>query len=57
MVNWAMYRLARAIALRRCNAPQKRTLVGPGGYLEGGQLLPGFRYPIADLFKETDWAD
>lgn len=22
---------------------------------DGGSLLPGFRYPVADLFKEWDW--
>ncbi|PWU16575.1 MAG: hypothetical protein C5B50_13345 [Verrucomicrobia bacterium] len=26
-----------------------------GGFLEGKDLLPGFRYPIANLFKEWDW--
>jgi hypothetical protein len=32
-----------------------RTLIGSGGYLDGEQLLPGFRYAIADLFKDWDW--
>ena len=26
-----------------------------GADLEGEHLLPGFRYPIAELFKERDW--
>ena len=30
-------------------------LVGPGGMLDGGSLLAGFQYPVADLFKEWDW--
>ena len=30
-----------------CHAPEKRQLVGTGGYLDGEHLLPGFRYPIA----------
>jgi hypothetical protein len=38
-----------------CHAPEKRQLVGPGGFLGGEHLLPGFRYPIAELFKEWDW--
>ncbi len=38
-----------------CHAPDKRQLRGPGGFLEGEHLLPGFRYAIADLFKEWDW--
>jgi hypothetical protein len=25
------------------------------GILDGEHLLPGFRYPIADLFKEWAW--
>jgi Uma2 family endonuclease len=38
-----------------CHAPTKRKLLGPGADLEGEHLLPGFRYPIADLFKGWDW--
>jgi hypothetical protein len=29
--------------------------MGSGGFLEGEDILPGFRYPIASLFKEWDW--
>jgi Uma2 family endonuclease len=38
-----------------CHSPTERRLLGPGGVLDGEQLLPGFSYPIADLFKEWDW--
>ena len=38
-----------------CHSLTQRKLVGSGGLLEGEDLLPGFRYPIADLFKEWDW--
>jgi Uma2 family endonuclease len=38
-----------------CHSLTERKLVGSGGFLEGADLLPGFRYPIADLFKEWDW--
>jgi len=38
-----------------CYSPTQRKLIGSGGFLEGEQLLPGFKYPIADLFKEWDW--
>ena len=38
-----------------CHAPDKRQLIGVGADLNGEHLLPGFRYPIADLFKEWDW--
>jgi Uma2 family endonuclease len=33
----------------------RRALVGSGGFLDAEHLLSGFRYPIADLFKEWDW--
>ncbi|PYL00863.1 MAG: hypothetical protein DME19_03740 [Verrucomicrobia bacterium] len=38
-----------------CHVPDKRRLLGAGAELEGEQLLPAFRYPIADLFKDWDW--
>jgi Uma2 family endonuclease len=38
-----------------CHAPDKRKLLGSGADLDGEHLLPGFRYPIADLFKGWDW--
>jgi Uma2 family endonuclease len=38
-----------------CHSPARRQLVGTGGFLDGEHLLPGFKYPIADLFKEWDW--
>jgi hypothetical protein len=30
-------------------------VVGSGGFLEGEDLLPGFRHPIAGLFEKGDW--
>jgi Uma2 family endonuclease len=39
-----------------CHAPDRRRLMGgPGAELDGEHLLPGFRYPLANLFKEWDW--
>jgi Uma2 family endonuclease len=39
-----------------CYAPDKRRLVGgPNAELDGEHLLPGFHYPLANLFKEWDW--
>jgi Uma2 family endonuclease len=38
-----------------CRSLTQRRLIGPGGELDGEHLLPGFRYPIDDLFKEWDW--
>jgi hypothetical protein len=39
-----------------CHSLTQRELLGPGADLDGETLLPGFRYPIEDLFKEWDWA-
>jgi Uma2 family endonuclease len=38
-----------------CYSLTKRKLLGVGADLDGEHLLPGFRYPIANLFKEWDW--
>ena len=38
-----------------CRAPTQRRMLGVGALLEGESVLPGFEYPIADLFKEWDW--
>jgi Uma2 family endonuclease len=38
-----------------CRSLTERRLIGSGGVLEGEDILPGFRYPIANLFKEWDW--
>lgn len=38
-----------------CRSLTERRLAGSGGFLEGEDLLPGFHYPIADLFKDWDW--
>jgi Uma2 family endonuclease len=38
-----------------CRSFTERRWVGSDGFLDGEDLLPGFRYPIADLFKVWDW--
>lgn len=38
-----------------CYSPIDRRILGPGALLDGEQLLPGFQFPIADLFKGWDW--
>jgi Uma2 family endonuclease len=38
-----------------CHSPVQRRIAGSGAFLDGDQLLPGFQYPIADLFTEWDW--
>jgi Uma2 family endonuclease len=38
-----------------CHSLDRRRLLGPAAELDGEQLLPGFRYPVADLFKGWEW--
>jgi Uma2 family endonuclease len=38
-----------------CRSLSERRVVGRGGYLEGEDLLPNFRLPISELFREWDW--
>jgi Uma2 family endonuclease len=38
-----------------CHSPTERRLIGTGGFLDGEHLLPGFHFPIGDLFKEWTW--
>jgi Uma2 family endonuclease len=38
-----------------CRSLTQRKLVGSGAYLDGEDLLLGFRYPIASLFQECEW--
>jgi Uma2 family endonuclease len=38
-----------------CRSPTERRSVRSDGFLDGEDLLPGFRYLIADLFKDWDW--
>jgi Uma2 family endonuclease len=45
----------KAECVEVCSSPTNRKLLGAGADLDGEHLLPGFRYPIADLFKEWDW--
>jgi Uma2 family endonuclease len=46
---------AEAQQLEACHSLTERRWVGSGGFLEGEVLLPGFRYRMADLFKDWDW--
>jgi len=39
-----------------CHSFTQRMLLGSGAVLDGEHLLPGFQYPITDLFKEWDWS-
>jgi Uma2 family endonuclease len=38
-----------------CHSPTQRRIIGSGGLLDGEQVVPGFQFPIADLFKAWDW--
>ncbi len=45
----------RTESVEVCRSLTQRKLIGPGGFLDGEDLLPGFKYPIADLFRAGDW--
>jgi hypothetical protein len=38
-----------------CHSPTQRRLLGPGGSLNGEDLLHAFQYPVGDLFEEWEW--
>ena len=38
-----------------CHSPTDRQIIGAGAFLEGENLLPGFRFPVAELFNVEDW--
>jgi Uma2 family endonuclease len=38
-----------------CSSLDQRQFIVGGEMLEGGESLPGFRYSVADLFKDWDW--
>jgi Uma2 family endonuclease len=38
-----------------CHGRSDRRIVGPAGFLEGEDILPGFRLAVSDLFRGWDW--
>ena len=38
-----------------CRSLAERRWLSGDAFLDGEDILPGFRYPIADLFKTYDW--
>ena len=38
-----------------CHSPTERRILGAGALLEGEQVMPGFQFPVADLFVAEDW--
>ena len=36
------------------SAPDQCTVVGEDGVLEGGEVLPGFRLPLAEFFARVE---
>lgn len=38
-----------------CYSLEKRRLLGPKGELSGEEVVPGFRFNLAELFKEWEW--
>jgi len=38
-----------------CSSLTERRMIGPEGFLDGEDLLPGFQHPVADLFRGWEW--
>jgi len=38
-----------------CHSLTERRIVGAGAFLDGEQVMPGFRFPVAELFNAEDW--
>ncbi|HWN95707.1 MAG TPA: Uma2 family endonuclease [Methylomirabilota bacterium] len=38
-----------------CHSPTERRLVGPGGVLDGEEVVPGFQLSLTELFKDWEW--
>ncbi len=49
---WIVYPKSRAIYVYL--SPQSVTILGPGDVLSGGDVLPGFSLPIAEVFSVLD---
>ena len=49
---WEVDPRARTVAVYE--VPDQPTILEVGQTLEGGQVLPGFALPLADLFTELD---
>jgi Uma2 family endonuclease len=52
-VVWVVYPDEQRVEV--CRSRTDRRIVGHGGFLEGEGILPGFRFPVADLFKPLEW--
>ena len=52
-IAWVIYPDEESVEVWHSLANRRR--VGSDGWLEGEDLLPGFRYPVRDLFKGWDW--
>jgi Uma2 family endonuclease len=48
---WLVFPRKRAVAVHRPGAPVE--LLGESDALDGGEVVPGFRYPLARLFAVT----
>jgi Uma2 family endonuclease len=38
-----------------CRSPVDRRLAGPGSVLDGEDVVPGFRLPLDEIFREWSW--
>lgn len=50
---WVIHPVERYVEV--CTSPNERRLTSAEGILDGADVVPGFTYEIADLFKAWDW--
>jgi Uma2 family endonuclease len=50
---WIIYPKDKRVEV--CRSLTERRWVGGNTFLDGEDVLPGFRYPVADLFKPWGW--
>ncbi|MBX3748126.1 MAG: Uma2 family endonuclease [Verrucomicrobiae bacterium] len=50
---WVIHPMEQFVEI--CRSPIDRQIVGAGAFLDGGEVLPGFQFPVANLFHVPDW--
>ena len=51
---WVVHPIARTVAVFAANTSEPALVVGADGTVDGGDVLPGFTFSVADLFAQAD---
>ncbi len=51
---WVVHPTAQTVAVYAADTIEPDLVVGPDGTVDGGEVLPGFAFSIADVFAEAD---